>query len=452
MKLAKLLWTIPNNTAPVVPSTVSFTSAQFVNGFTGPLNTTKDVSRVYFRQQITLWSGWITGTEAKWTMTSEYGDFDGAVQVAVDGSAFSNAPRSGQVYTLFTGVPHASRFVELRIAPGLADVAYMAATGNVLTVTGAPPGLTTLNNKIQVGGDSALGLYSGAMLANNTGFVPPLQAPKGQIVGSNIGSVRIRGAFNKLVVTLNGDRHVAVSKNGAAPTFYSIANETDNPARAMVIPLDGSLATYNVWDDGNYYQFGGVFAVAGDSTFLDIGFRGRIDQYGDSVTYGSGPNATSVDTETMRVAAALGYVGSTNGISGQTISGGKAMVDNVLANKNIGSNDIAILALGGNSASDGISTTEQNDYNYMIDAYLTKGYGKVFCRGILPLEDTGSLALINAANAVLKSLVEARNDPRVVWVDVSACPVYETMDGVHPTAGGYVTIGNFVTPIYQALI
>lgn len=453
MNLARLLWTIPTSTsAPVVPSTTSFTSAQFVTGFTGPLNTTKDVSRVYFRQQLTLWSGWITGTEAKWTMTSEYGDFDGAVQVAVDGSAFGPAPRNGQVFTLFTGIPHSAHFVEIRVAPGLGDVAYMAASGNVLTVTGAPPALSTLTNKIQVGGDSATGLYSGAMLANSTGFTPLLQAVKGQVYGSNVGSVKIKGAFSKLVVTLNGDRKIAVSKNGGAPTFYTATGETDHPSRAMVIPLDGSTSVYNVWDDGNYYNTGGVFAVAGDSTFLDIGLRGRIDQYGDSVTFGSGPGATSVDTETMRVAAALGYVGSTTGISGQTITGGKAMIATALTARNVGSNDIAILALGGNSASNEVDSTEQSDYNNCIDQFLTKGYGKVICRSILPLADSGANALIVAANATLKSLVDARNDPRVVWVDASACPPYETIDGVHPTNNGYVTIGNFVTPLYQALI
>jgi lysophospholipase L1-like esterase len=443
---------LPQVIADVSPTTVSYTASQFVSGFTGPLNTTKDAQRVYFRGQLTLWSGYISGTEAKWTMTSEYGDYDGGVQVAVDGGAFINAPRSGQVYTLFTGVPHAAHFVEIRIAQGLGDVAYMASSGNVLTVTGQPPALLTFTNKIQVGADSALGLYSGSMMANSVGFTPPLEAVKGNQYGSNIGSVKIKGAFNKLVVTLNGDRKIAVSKNGAAPTFYTATGETDHPSRAMVIPLDGSLSTYNVWDDGNYYNTGGVFAVATDSAFLDIGTRRRLDQYGDSVTFGSGPGATSVDTETMRVAAAMGFVGSTNGISGQTITGGKAMLDLVLAGRNVGINDVAILALGGNSAADGIDTTEQNDYNIMIDKLLTKGYGKVFCRGILPLANEGANALIITANNVLKGLVQARNDPRVVWVETSTWTGYEALDGVHPTAAGYVTIGNYALPAYQSLL
>lgn len=449
--LAKLLWMLSQASGPIDPTTVSYTASQFVSGFSGPLNTTKDAQRIYFRGQLTLWSGWISGTEAKWTMTSEYGDFDGGVQVAIDGGVFVNAPRSGQVYTLFTGVPNQPHFVEIRVPQELGDVAYMASSGNVLTVTGAPPALLTYPNKVQVGADSALGLYSGSMVANSVGFTPPLQAQKSTVYGSNVGSVRIKGAFSKLIVTVNVNRKVAVSKNGAYPTFYSVADEAGNASRAIVIPLDGSEATYNVWDDGNGRDNGGVFAVAADSALLDIGFRGRMDQYGDSVTFGSGPGATSIDTETMHVAAALGYVGSTNGVSGQTITGAKVMLDNALANKNVGINDVAILAIGGNSASDGIDSTEQNDYNILIDKLLAKGYGTVLCRGILPV-DNGAQSLVDAANAILKGLVDARANPNVKWVDPVTWTGYEALDDVHPTAAGYVTIGTYALPAYQSLL
>lgn len=434
----------------VSPSTASFTSAQFADGFTGPVSTTKDVSRVYLRVQTTLWSGWITGTEAKWTMTSDYGDYD-CVQVAVDGGAFTTAARTGSVHTLFTGLSQASHFVEIRIADGLGDAAYMAATGNVLSVTGVNPALTTLTNKIQVGDDSIFGLYSGSTVSNSATYTPLLQAPSGQTFGSNVGSVKIKGAFTKLVVTLNGARKIGVSKNGGAPSFYSIADESNWPSRAIVVPCDGSVSTYNIWDSGNAYNTGGVFAVAVDAPLLDIGTRRRIEQYGDSVTYGSGPNATSVDTEIMSVAAKLGFVGSTNGISGQTIAGGKAMLDSVLAGRTVGPNDVAILALGGNSASDGIDATDQADYGILIDKLLAKGYGKILCRGILPLADTGTLAIINAANTNLKSVMDGKNNSKLIWVDTSTWTGYETLDGVHPTAAGYVTLAGYAYAAYSAL-
>lgn len=447
--LARLLLTIPATSA--IPTTVNFTSAQFADGFTGPISTTKNAARVYFRVQTTLWSGWITGTEAKWTMTSEYGDFDGAVQVAVDGGSFAGAARAGSVHTLFTGLPQASHFVEIRIADGLGDVAYMASSGNVLTVTGVNPALTTLTNKIQVGADSALGLYSGSVIANSATYTPPLQAPAGQTYGSNIGSVKIKGAFTKMVVSFQGARKVGVSQNGGDPTFYSLADEANTPCRALVIPCDGSTSTYNVWDSGNVFNTGGIFAVAVDSAFLDIGTRRRIDQYGDSVTFGSGPNATSVDTETMRVAAKLGFVGSTNGISGETVSAGKALLDAVLPGRTVTSNDVAILALGGNNASNGIDSTEQADYSACIDKLLAKGYGKVLCRGILPVPDPPTQALVPTANASLKAVMDAKADPRLIWIDTSTWTGWETIDGIHPTSNGYATLAGYAYTAYAAL-
>lgn len=445
--LARLLWSIPGTPEP---STVNYTASQILAGFTGPIDTIQNAARVYFRTEITLWSGWIYGTEAKLTMTSNFGDYDGAVQVAVDGGAFASAlPRSGQVHTLFTGLPQAAHFVEFRIAPGLGDAAYMASSGNVLEVTGQPPSLLTLTNVIQVGGDSATGLYSGSMVANTANFTPPLQAPSNTTYGSNIGSVKIKGAFTKLVVTLNGSRKVGVSKNGGAPVFYSVSDESDSPSRAMVIPCDGSTSTYNIWDSGNFRNTGGVFAVAGDSTFLDIGTRRRIEQYGDSVTYGSGPGATSVDSELMSVAAKLGFVGSTNGISGQTIGGAKAMLDAVLPGRAVGANDIAILAIGGNSASDGIDSTEQADYGILIDKLLAKGYLKVLCRGIIPPVDSNSNPA--AANATLKSVMDGKSNPKLIWIDTSTWTGYETQDGVHPTAAGYVTLAGYAYTAYAAL-
>ena len=445
---------ITQSSAVVVPdpTTTNFTASQVASGFSGPTNTTKNAARIYVRSQLTVWSGWITGTEAKVTLTSEYGDFDGAVQVSIDGGSFTNAPRSSQVFTLFTGLAHAARFVQFRIADGLGDVAYIASSGNVLTVTGQPPSLLTLSNKAQLGADSSTGLYSGAIVPNSAGFIPALQAPKGQVYGSNVGSVKIKGAFTKLVVTLNGSYKVGVSKNGGAPSYYTATDDPTFPARAIAIPCDGSTSTYNVWDDGNFKDTGGDFCVAGDSTFLDIGTRRRLDQYGDSATYGSGPGATSVNTETMQVAAAMGFVGSTNGISGLTVGVGKAMLDSVLPLRTVNSTDVAILALGGNNASGGIDSTEQADYALCIDKILAKGYGKVLCRGIFPQADPNANVLAVAANATLKAVMDAKADARLVWIDTSTWTGYETQDGVHPTANGYNTLAAYAIPAYKAAL
>lgn len=432
------------------PTTVNFTSAQVSPGFTGSVSTTKNAARVYARGALTLWAGYISGTEAKMTAPSDFGDNAGSVEVAIDGGAFANAANSASVYTLFTGLTHAKRFVEVRWVAAMANAPYIASSGNVLEVTGQPPTLQTLAGKVQNGADSATGIFSGALVPNATDYTPLLEAPSGTTYGSNVGSVKLKGAFTKLVVTVAGPRKIGVSKNGAAPSFYSATDEADSPPRAIVVPCDGSTSTYYVWDSGNARNTGGHFAVAGDSTLLDVGVRRRFHQFGDSITAGSGPGATAVDTETMRVAAALGFVGTTIGISGQTIGGCKAMLDSTLPLLTIDSDDVAILAIGGNSAAGGIDATEEADYGICLDKLLAKPYVKVLCRGILPRAD--AQALIDAANATLKSVMDAKADARLVWIDTHTWTGYDTQDNTHPTVTGYATLAGYAQPAYSAAL
>lgn len=433
------------------PSTVNFTSAQFVPGFSGSISATKNAARVYARGSRTLWCGWITGTEAKLTAPSDFGDNDGSMQVAVDGGAFVSAARSGSVYTLFAGLPHAARFVEVRWVVQMADAPYIASSGNVLEVTGQPPALNPATNWVQAGADSASGLHSGALIPNTATYTPALLAPGGTTYGSNVSMIKLKGAFTKLVVTLNGIRKIGVSKNGGPPAFYSIADEQDEPTRAMIVPCDGSTSTYYVWDSGTVRNDGGHFAVSGNSTLLDIGLRARIYQPGDSITAASGPGATAVNTEVMPVAATLGMVASTLGISGQIITGCKEMLDRVLPLITVGANDIAILAIGGNSASAGIDPTEQLDYALCIDKLLAKGFTKVWCRAILPKAD--AQVLIDAANVTLKAVMDAKADPRLLWIDTSTWTTYRTLDLTHPTELGYYPdLYDYELPAYAALL
>lgn len=428
---------------PVEPSTIQVAAATFRQGFTGSV---KEASgRVYGRSIRTLWTGWITGSEAKITASTDFGDFDGVIQVALDGGAFQTAPRSGQVFTLFSG-SHQTRFVEIRYPDGTGDAAYVSAVTAPLEITGQPPKLVVATGRAEVESDSPTALYSAVTMPNATGFEPRLQAPKGQDYGSNVGSAKLRGAFKTLAVTLNGARRIGVSKNGSTPVFYAIADEQDAPVRALRVPCDGSLSTYYVWDDGNYRN-GGCFAVCGDSNLVDIGIRRRLDQYGDSVTYGEGPGATSGDVETMPVAAAMGFVGSTNGISGLTIEGCNALLSVVLPGRIVSGDDVAVLAIGGNNAANGIGPTQQSEYGQCIDKLLAKGYGKVLCRGILPVN-----ADLSPANSALKSVVDAKADSKVIWVPTETWTNYETLDGVHPTAVGYTAIAAYALPVYSELI
>jgi hypothetical protein len=253
-----------------------------------------------------------------------------------------------------------------------------------------------------------------------------------------------------LVVSVNGIRKIGVSKNGAAPVFYSVADETDSPVRVMVVPCDGSDAIYNVWDSGNILNTGGHFSVSGNSTLLDIGPMWRMHMFGDSIVSGAGPGATAVDSEVMSLAATLGGVGTTIGVAGQTIAGCMTMLDNTLPLLTVEDDDVAILSIGGNSAAGGIDAQKKADYLACINKLRAKAYRKIICRGILPTPDGSDTRAIY--NVELQSVVTALGDPRVVWMDTSTWVGYATVDNTHPTNVGYRTIYSYELPAVAAIL
>lgn len=438
--------------APIpAPTTASFTAAQFAAGFAGSISTTKNAARIYGRGDRTLWCGFISGTDATLKVTSEFNNLDDMIQVSIDGGAFYNCPHTADMYRLFSGLGPESKFVQIRYGFDWSSVTYIASSGDVLFVTGRPPKIATVSGWVQNGENSDTGFYNGALVANTATFSPPVQAAKGTANGSSIGSVKLKGSFTELYAVVMGNpARVGVSKNGGPPLFYSVTDEATPKAKAIRIPCDGSNSTYSVWDSGSGLSGGGHFAVAGNAARQTMPPGKRLDQFGDSITYGSGPGATQSDTETMAVAASLGFTGSTYGVSGHTIAQCKALLDVVLPLKAVTSADVAILAIGRNNETGGIDAAEQSDYGLCIDKLLAKGYGKVLCRGILPAP-SGS-QLWTAQNAALQAVVTAKGNSKVVWVPTSTWIGYDSLDATHPTAAGYATLAGFAVPAYSAAL
>lgn len=436
--------------AQIPITTANFSSAQYVLGLTGSISTTKNAARVYGRAGISIWAGVITGSEAKLTVTSESGNLAGLIAVAIDGGAFVDASNVGSLWTLFSGLPHASRFVEIRYGAAFGNAPYIASSGNVLQVKGQPPSIAPITDWAQLGADSATSFSNAPLTANVATYTPQLSAGKGNTYGSAIANIKIKGAFKTLYVAMNGDlRKVGVSKNGQAPTFYSAAGEANKPLRVLRIPCDGSDSTYFVWDDGCGRTSGGHFSVAGDAVRQDVGMQRRIDQYGDSITFGTGPGATPADVETMPVAAALDYVGSTYGIGGYTIAQCLTLLDTVLPVKTVTQNDVAILTIGRNNVPD-ITAQDAADYSACIDKLVAKGYGKVLCRGVLPVPNGSQLW--TAENAALKAVVTEKSDSKVVWVPTETWLGWGTADNTHPNAAGYITLAGHATPAYNKVL
>jgi hypothetical protein len=433
------------------PTTVNFTSAQFATGFSGSISTTKNASRIYGRGQRTLWCGFIAGTGAVFTSFADFGGNNDSVEVSLDGGSWFKPPRVGDLYTLFTGLPHQTRFVQIRYGIEWSSANYILSSGNVLSVTGQPPSMQTISGWVQAGANSTLGFYNSATVDNTATYSPKLQAVKGTANGSNVGSVAIRGSFTEIVAMTTGNpRRVGVSKNGGPASFYTFTDEAIPNVAAIRIPCSGDLATYSVWDSGTSRTSGGHFAVSGNATYQELSAVKRMDQYGDSITYGSGPGASQADVELMPVAASLGFAGSTVGVSGHTIAQCKTLLDTTLPLKTVTSSDVAILAIGRNNTSGGIDATEQADYDLCIDKLIAKGYGKILCRGVLPAPNGSELW--TAQNAALQSVVTVKANPNVIWIPTSTWLGYGSQDGTHPTTAGYVTLAGYAAPAYASAL
>lgn len=430
------------------PTTVNFTSTQVASGFIGSVSTTKNAARVYGRASRTVWVGVITGTEAKLTATSDFGNIAGLIQVSVDGGAFSDAIGIGGVWTLFTGLPNAAHTVVWRFGAAFSENGYIASSGNVLEVTGQSPSISTSSVVVQPNSAGLLSLFSAATVENSVNYSPQLVAQNTTTFGSNVPSVRLRGAFTRLFVGKSA-QYVYVSKNGGTPTRYGPITETNTPVNGNVISLDGSLATYNVWGASVEATGGGTFGVGGDSVLVDIGSKRRLDQYGDSITDSvpaNGPTSQG-ECEVFRVAAAMGFTGGSSGVSGNTIAMLESRMDAVLAAREVTSNDVAIIAIGRNDGTAAWDSAKLASYTNIINKLLAKGYGKVLCRGVM--NDTANFT---TANASMQSVVTALANTNVIFIDTSTWTGYATSDGVHPNDAGYATLATFAEPAYRTAL
>lgn len=429
------------------PTTVQYTAAQVAAGMLGAIDTARNAARIYGSGGNTGWVGIITGTEAKLTATSEWGNSATLIEVSVDGGAFAIAPNTGSVWTLFTGLPHGPHLVVWRFGLGFSDKPYIASSGNVLQVTGRPPSIYAAVDAVKHGIATSVAVLDAELSAPTGTYIS--STVYGTSSNSNVASARVRGAIDKLYIGGNFD-YVYVSKDGAAPSRYSVAAEANTPFRGRVLTgLGGGLATYNVWAKCNFS--GGRMHVGADVPFVDIGSKRRLDQFGDSITFGAGCTSPG-EVETMRVAAALGFTGSTCGISGYTIAQLDTLLTTVLPRRTITSNDVAVIAIGRNNVGGAFDAAETSGYQSIISKLLAAGYGTVLCRGILPAGDHG--VTWPAENGSIQSIVAGLANPNVKFVDTSSYPTYTTAsnDNTHPDDAGYTTLAPYVEASYRAAL
>lgn len=450
--------------APSVTLTgAAFTAAQLEPGIPGGKNPITNANRIYMAASNgsslpggTFWVGRIKATEAKLVVDSS--SPPNAIWVSIDNGAFSVASNVGTLYTLFTGLSDAEHTICLRTgtAHGIDNIYFNKAGGNIMTLQGTDTYVTMPASAdwVYPGVTNALGVAAGMTVANTANYTPN-RSMTGIYAGvSNVGAAKIRGPFKRIWVGRNSTGEVFtkiyVSKNGAAPTTVAITDPGTGGLCVEVGGLDGSVATYYVWT--NKPKTGGLFCVAGDAAHVDCGTKYQMHQFGDSITYGGGGAPVPGEVDVLRVAAAMGYVGLTAGIAGHTIAQLETALTSYLAALTVTANDVAIVTIGRNNTGGAFDGAETTSYTNIINALVTKGYGKIICRGILPSGNHSTEW--TAENGSIASIVTGIGNANVVFCDVSGLGTYGTQasDNVHPDTSGYATIAAYLEPLYRTIL
>jgi lysophospholipase L1-like esterase len=443
--------------APVTPSTVDYTYAQVEGHLTGTLRINNPTGKTTLRASSAaelsgIMAIAITGTDAELTAFQNASATPAnMIEVSIDGGAWAAAPVVGGRYVLFSGLPQALRLVLIRIGTAFGTTANIPNTGNVLRVTGAPPAISNWTFLAQPGDGNTNTFTPNALSANGTASAIPALVPTRNIaVASNCPAQAVRGNFSEMVVAVQS-RYVYVSEAGAAPTRYDLgtAAGTGSGTRfARITGLSG-LRTYYVWTDSDW-NAGRMLAVGGVTTggLVASGVAGALDQYGDSITEGTSSTSRG-EMEGFRVAAALNRICGNFGESGDTIQSLNTRLDTILAAKTVTGADVAIIAIGrNNGANASLDATETTAYESIITKLLTKGYGRIICRGIFQ-ETAGDFSL---ANASIAAIVAGRSDPKVVFCNTTAWTGIDRPDNVHPSDAGYDTLAAYALADYPPLI
>jgi len=397
------------------------------------------------------------GTGASIVMFQTASQPAGMIEVSVDGAAFASAgAASGGKYTIATGLSDATHSAIVRVNSAYGVSAHLPDTGNVLTITGATPtvilprasqletsGLAILKSAGAFGNaPSGLDVRTPAGI-QNPGRVINIASPSGQ---RNTSSCRIK--TNATALWIYGEESYCWIHDGTTTTRYALNGVGPGGLGARLTKLTGfsGLKEYSIWTGGR----GNQVIAPYDGEFSTLGTVGRFDEYGDSICEFSSGNA-ALDrgyAACFQTAVGLGRIGGNFGVSGNTIANLRTRIDLILANKEITSQDVAFLTIGRNNIGGAFDATETTDYQYIVSALLTAGYGRIICRGLLP----EGVNLWPGESGSISSIVTGYADPKIVFCDASTYTGIGTHDGTHLTVAGANTLTAYQIAALPALI
>lgn len=415
-----------------------YTYEEVKNGFHGLLNDSRS-DRIGLASVFGFFSAKITGTSAKIIGR----DFDDMIEVSVDGAEYTFAPNTAGEHTLFDGLSDIEHDVTFRQAEGFGlNNGWIVKDGNYcIEVNGASPTIETLSNKYTL--HSPTLVSSGITKAvGNTAFNTEFY--RDRLAGQNVSTsnVMFKTSATEILVCF----HMYSKAN--TYLFYTVDGGDINSVavdESKIVRLQSSGEhTFNMWAGAKVGGSGqsDIVSIQASSELEKVG--ARLDQFGDSITEGV-TTSSNVHVEIHQVAAHFGRLGQTYGRSGIQVDGLLAALPSYNISNLLHADDIALLTVGRNSLTIHTDTSIQNDYRQTITELLELGYKKVLCRGILP-EINDSFAV---QSEKIKSIVNAYNDNRVSYIDVSTWLDIDTSDGVHPSPTGYQQMSNYAKVAYD---
>lgn len=436
----------------VAPSTLNFPFASVAPAIWGPVDATTNAARTFVlsngKAGLSLL---VTGTAATLDVRRSTGSSAAnMVLVSIDGAAETALSPTGTVYTLFSGLSQATRLVQIRIADSWGGVIYLdESLPALMTVTGAPPSISTPAAWVGALDGNALAVSTGFKVVSSAGFVPT-HLPTGLLAspqGSAIPTVRFRSSTTSLLI-VGRSRRVFVSINGGAATRYD-TTIADGALRSLRVPGLTGTNDISVWagttsGSGN----SNPLFVGLDAPLIDLATKAKLIGVGDSIQQGQGATCPG-NVDTLQIAANLGYAGMSSGINGQNPNDIRNRIDAFLAGVDTNpATDVITVCMGRNGATSGFAAW-QTDFEYVETACLVKA-AKVLFIGLMP-EAGDNFAAFNAAE---QAWVSTRDTSRVKYIETSdlTMAVVSRPDGVHPDDPGYGVRATILTPRIAAAI
>lgn len=442
------------------PYTQDYTDTELSSAFFGYFDTTTTAGRRMWQTADASFFVRVRGSAC--TLACSSGD-SSPWSISVDGGAETIPVFSSTSITLFTGLSDDWHLVYVRPDNSVVGSTYTPTTGTLLSVTGAAPQAQVVGTKYHIKDPAFAGVATFAETATYGGnYLPTYPRPTANAGwGVSNGSVAFKAKFTDIYVFTTAPE-VWYSVDGGAWTKQTLGASVTTPAGKArnwrkISDITGSLSTYKeliICDSPvlttDLPLMGILLTGTGAELATPSVARTVVHAFGASQTYGFAATMGSVDVQRVQVGIS-GFATGQHGNSGGTIAQANAAFAAWVTKIPVSLRQHVQLSIGINSADDG---SFQADYQTLINNFLSAGFTKLVCRGLVQITSNVS------KNAKILAAVTATANPAVVYADVSTWAVSTTgtantihmPDGTHPNDAGYVTMAAWSIRDHSALL